>query len=121
MFTKNLEITFLLDFYGSLLSDRTREMLEMYYCDDLSLSEIAENIGISRQGARQSIKKGEEELLLLESKLGLAGRHLSLKETAGKLLSLAASVEKEGDTESVRVLSGAVRALAEEILSENQN
>ena len=39
MFTKNLEITFLLDFYGEVLSSRTREMLEMYYCDDLSLSE----------------------------------------------------------------------------------
>ena len=120
MFTKNLEMAFLLDFYGEVLSQRTREMLEMYYCDDLSLSEIAENVGISRQGARQSVKKGEEELLLLESKLGLASRHLSLKEAAGKLLSLAASIEREGESENVRALSGAARAVAEEILSENQ-
>lgn len=121
MFTKNLEITFLLDFYGEVLSSRTREMLEMYYCDDLSLSEIAENIGISRQGARQSIKKGEEELLLLEAKLGLANRHLALKQVAGTLLSLASSLEKESDSEGVRSLSLAARACAEEILAENQN
>ena len=89
--------------------------------DDLSLSEIAENIGISRQGARQAIKKGEEELLLLESKLGLANRHLALKQVAGTLLSLASSLEKESENESIRSLSRAARACAEEILSENQN
>ena len=121
MFTKNLEITFLLDFYGDVLSQRTREILEMYYCDDLSLSEIAENIGISRQGARQSIKKGEEELLLLESKLGLATRHLSIKEAAGKLLSISERLEKEKEWDSVLALSREARACAEEILNEDQS
>ena len=121
MFAKNLEITFLLDFYGEVLSARTREMLEMYYCDDLSLSEISENVGISRQGARQSIKKGEEELLLLESKLGLANRHLSLKQVAGELLSLASALEAEGGEERVGSLAAAARKCAEEILAENQS
>ena len=110
-----------MDFYGDVLSPRTREMLEMYYCDDLSLSEIAENIGISRQGARQSIKKGEEELVLLESKLGLANRHLSLKELAGRLLSLSERLEKEKEWESVLSLARTARECAEEILSENQS
>ena len=44
MFEKNLNIAFLLDFYGEVLGDRTRELLEMYYCDDMSLAEIAEAI-----------------------------------------------------------------------------
>ena len=57
MFEKNLEINYLLDFYGEVLSDRKRGILEMYYNDDYSLSEIADDIGISRQGVRDIIKK----------------------------------------------------------------
>ncbi|MGN1048737.1 MAG: YlxM family DNA-binding protein [Eubacteriales bacterium] len=74
MFEKNLNIGYLLDFYGELLTDRKREVLDYYYNDDLSLSEIAEEIGISRQGVRDIIKKAEEELLFFEEKLHLAGR-----------------------------------------------
>lgn len=118
MFTKNLEIAFLLDFYGEILTDRTRELLEMYYCDDLSLSEISENVGISRQGVRQSIKKGEEELLHLESKLGLANRHLRLKETAGKLLCLAEQITNEESKDSTLVLASTARECARVILAE---
>ena len=93
MFEKNLNIAFLLDFYGEVLSENTRRILEMYYCEDLSLSEIAECVGISRQGVRHTVKKGEEELSLLEEKLGLAGHHLTLVDTADRLLSLAKEVE----------------------------
>ena len=74
MFEKNLNIGYLLDFYGELLTDRKREVLDYYYNDDLSLSEITEEIGISRQGVRDIIKKAEEELLFFEEKLHLAGR-----------------------------------------------
>ena len=48
MFEKNLEINYLLDFYGDVLTDRKRNVLEMYYNDDYSLSEIADEIGISQ-------------------------------------------------------------------------
>ena len=118
MFSKNLEIAFLLDFYGEVLTDRVRELLEMYYCDDLSLSEISENVGISRQGVRQSIKKGEEELILLESKLGLANRHVKLKETAGELIRLADSISGERDQEKILALASTARDCAREILAE---
>ena len=47
---KNLEISFLLDFYGSMLTEKQRIMIEYYYNDDLSLAEIADNEGITRQG-----------------------------------------------------------------------
>ena len=70
MFEKNLEMSFLLDFYGDILSERRRSVMTMYYNEDLSLSEIASEIGISRQGVRDLIKKSEEELSLLEEKLG---------------------------------------------------
>ena len=54
---KNLEISFLLDFYGSMLTEKQRIMIEYYYNDDLSLAEIADNEGITRQGVRDSIKR----------------------------------------------------------------
>lgn len=79
MFEKNLNIGYLLDFYGTLLSDRKKETLDLYYNDDLSLSEIAEILGISRQGVRDIVKKAEDELIFFESRLGLAGKFASAK------------------------------------------
>ena len=74
MFTKDLNIGFLLDFYGDVLTERRRDALDFYYNNDMSLSEIAEEMGISRQGVRDLIKKAEEELFFYEEKLGLAKR-----------------------------------------------
>ena len=59
MFEKNLKLAYLLDFYGDVLDEHTRGVMKAYYDDDLSLSEIAEGVGISRQGVRHVIKKGE--------------------------------------------------------------
>ena len=97
MFEKNLNIGYLLDFYGEILSERKRSVLEFYYNDDLSLSEIADEIGISRQGVRDCIKKGEEELLFFEEKLGLARRFRGFEESAERLrhLSLNAPLSEE--------------------------
>ncbi len=72
VFEKNLMIGVLLDFYGELLTERKRLALDMYYNEDLSLAEIASEIGISRQGVRDMIKKAQDELVFYESKLGLA-------------------------------------------------
>lgn len=71
---KNLEISFLLDFYGEMLTQKQREVIEYYYNDDLSLAEIADNEGITRQGVRDSIKRAEAQLLEMEERLGLARR-----------------------------------------------
>ena len=49
MFEKNLEVGLLLDFYGDILPERRREMIELYYNDDLSLAEVAEQLGVTRQ------------------------------------------------------------------------
>ena len=71
---KNLEISLLLDFYGDMLTEKQRDMVDYYYNDDLSLSEIAENEGITRQGVRDSIKRAEAQMLEMEERLGLARR-----------------------------------------------
>lgn len=69
---KNFEvINVLLDFYGDMLTEKQRAFIEYYYNDDLSLAEIAENEGITRQGVRDAIKRAEGQLYEMESRLGL--------------------------------------------------
>lgn len=68
---KDLKFAALLDIYGGMLTDKQREVLDLYYNEDLSLSEIAANEEISRQGVRDSIKRGEEAILELDEKIGV--------------------------------------------------
>lgn len=77
---KNMEIALLFDFYGDMLTDKQRDVVELYYNDDLSLAEIAENGGITRQGVRDSIKRAESQLLEMEERLGLARRFREMRE-----------------------------------------
>ena len=67
---KDLHITFPLDCYGDMLTDKQREVVECYYNEDLSLAEIAEVKGITRQGVRDAIKRAEQQLLEMEERLG---------------------------------------------------
>ncbi len=68
---KNYEISRLLDLYGNLLNEKQRNTLVCYYEEDLSLSEIAQNEGISRQGVSDSIRRAEAQLKGFEEKLHL--------------------------------------------------
>ena len=109
MFEKNLEMSFLLDFYGDVLGSRRRDVMSMYYNEELSLSEIADEIGISRQGVCDLIKKAEEELFVLEDKLGLAQKFGKVRECADRLEALLDSCELPQGLHSELI------ALAEEI------
>lgn len=73
------EIALWLDFYSQLLTERTREVLELHYNEDMSLSEIAEHLGITRQGVHDKIIKGVAQLSGYETRLGLAKRFLDQK------------------------------------------
>ena len=75
---KDLEMGYLLDFYGEVLTQKQREMLRQYYNDDLSLSEIGENFGITRQGARKE----------LEEKVGFAARYRRVQQKLEQLEQL---------------------------------
>ena len=77
---KDYNIGLLIDFYGSLLSSRQMDIITLYYEEDLSLSEIAADVGITRQGVRDSVKKAEAILTEAEEKLGLAERFKELSE-----------------------------------------
>ena len=61
----------LYDFYGDMLTDRQKEFYDLYYNEDLSLAEIAENYGITRQGVRDVIVRAEAILTELEDKTGI--------------------------------------------------
>lgn len=68
---KPLEMGLLYDFYGEILTSKQRKVFELYYNEDFSLSEIAEQAGITRQGVRDCVKRAEQILLAMEQKLGL--------------------------------------------------
>ena len=119
MFEKDMTVGLLLDFYGDVLSERTRSLLLMYYSDDLSLAEIAESAGISRQGVRHTIKKGEEELRFLEKQLGLAAQFAALRSAATRLQRLSAHIRDEHGHAAVALRDEALRC-ASIILSETE-
>ena len=93
MFEKNLLLSYLLDQYGAVLGERHSTLLDYYYNQDLSLAEIAAEVGISRQGVRDSINKAEEELFFLEENLRLHERTLKMAKASEKLLQLPLSSE----------------------------
>ncbi|SHJ05089.1 YlxM family DNA-binding protein [Lutispora thermophila] len=80
--------TLLFDFYGQLLTDKQRDIMEMYYTDDLSLSEISEQIGISRQGVYDTLKRAEATLIEYESRLGLVDKFLQHKSILSEIKSM---------------------------------
>ena len=93
--TQFYEVSMLLDFYGQLLTARQYEILDLYYNDDYSLGEIAEELGISRQGVHDSIRKGRTALETYEARLGLATRFREQEEIMKKALSCLNRVERE--------------------------
>lgn len=78
--SKDLRFAMLLDCYGEFLTPHQYRLTELYYCADLSLSEIAEIVGITRQGVRDGIKRGEQILQEMEEKLQFAARLNALRE-----------------------------------------
>lgn len=85
---KNLEVTMLFDIYGEMLTEKQRDFISYYYDDDLSLAEIAQNEGITRQGVRDAIKRAENQLYEFESHLGLKKRFEETKTGLAEILQL---------------------------------
>ena len=93
MAEKGLSLTILFDIYGGLLSANEKDAFEYYYCDDLSLSEIAEIMKMTRQGVRDNIVRAEKLLRDCEEKLGLKKK---FSETE-RLLSIAKNALASGN------------------------
>lgn len=92
---KKIEVGLMLDFYGQILTPRQDEIVQLYYNQDLSLGEIAENLEITRQGVYDNLKRSEKILYDMEDKLGLVKRFLAQREEISKALMLISEVEDE--------------------------
>ena len=93
---KRVWLEWLMDVYGSLLTDRQNRALSLYLSEDLSLAEIAQGEGISRQGVHDAIQRAEEALRETEAKLGLAEKQLRLID---RLEALYADLIQAGQTD----------------------
>lgn len=78
---KDLNKAMLLDYYGDFLTDKQLDIMQLYYDEDMSLTEIAEHLKITRQGVRDAIKRSEDTLIDIESKIGLVGKREHLIKT----------------------------------------
>ncbi len=90
---KELQFVLLLDCYGDLLTDHQRNVMELYYCEDLSLAEIGNPMGITRQAVLSLIKRTEGILLNYEEKLGFAARLGKMRDCFGNITALADNIE----------------------------
>lgn len=89
-----VKISILLDIYGKLLTEKQYKLLDDYYNNDLSLSEIAENENITRQAVRDNLKKGENNLFEYEEKLGFMRKEIMQEEYISTILSEISKIEK---------------------------
>ena len=112
----------LYDFYGDILTDRQKEFYDLYYNEDLALSEIAENYGISRQGVRDVIVRAEGTLNELEDKTGIIRRfHVmqdQLKEVQAAVDAIAKRNAEYHQDDEVEALTGRITAILDKLKQE---
>lgn len=111
---RNVEIGLLFSIYRNMLTDRQAESIDLYYNEDLSLSEISEHMGITRQGVRDNIKRAEATLFDVEKKLGLAKRFLHIKEDLNMIDDIIREIEK---SPNIMYLSDDIKRKINQILT----
>ncbi|MBH1942399.1 YlxM family DNA-binding protein [Mobilitalea sibirica] len=109
-----LQLSILFDFYGDLLNDHKRQIFEDYVLNDLSLSEIAVEKGISRQGVYDIVKRCSQELKDYESKLALVKKFKSIKEKLNKIKEISVHSKLNNNFTEIEE----IETLADDILKE---
>ena len=110
---KHIELSILVEIYGKLLTQKQQDVLNDYYNKDLSLSEIAENNNISRQGVRDLIKKGESKLFEYEEKLNIMKKMQQTDETIQNvLIKLSKIRENSSDKKIEKILNEVQKELS---------
>lgn len=110
----NVEIGLLFSIYRNMLTDRQAESIDLYYNEDLSLSEISEHMGITRQGVRDNIKRAEATLFDVEKRLGLASRFLRIKGDLAMIDDVIREIEK---SPNIMYLSDDIKRKINQILT----
>ena len=90
---KNFIYSILYDYYGNLLKDNQATIIELYYNLDYSLSEIAEEINISRQGVHDALKRAEKTLTEYEDKIKLHSKYVKFSEAAENIIRLSSEID----------------------------
>lgn len=111
---RNVEVGLLFSIYRNMLTQRQAESIDLYYNEDLSLSEISEHMGITRQGVRDNIKRAEHTLFDVEARLGLAQRFLNIKEKLGHIDDIIREIEQ---SPNILYLSDDIKRKINEILT----
>ena len=109
-----IDMILLYDYYGDLLTDRQKECFELRYYQDLSLGEIGEELGISRQGVHDNLSRTEALLRNMEAKTGCVGRDLACRKAAKTILDAARKLQN-GDGASVSTLAQTILDAAREL------
>ena len=98
---KNVQVSILLGIYGKVLTKKQYTLLDDYYNNDFSLSEIAENLGITRQAVRDNIKKGENKLFELEEKLEIMKTSMKQEKKIVEILSELTQIQTKFSDEQI--------------------
>lgn len=101
MMEKKVEISMLWQIYGKLLTEKQYQIIDYYYNEDFSLSEIAENEGITRQGVRDIIKKGEKKLFEYEEKLSFMKKTINQEKQVQQILFNLNKIQKDSSDKKV--------------------
>ena len=110
---KNVQIGLLFSSYRNMHTDRQTECIDLYYNEDLSLAEISEHLGITRQGVRDNIKRAEHTMYDTEERLGLVSKFLGIKEKLEKIDDIIRDIEK---SPNIRMLSDDIKHKINNIL-----
>jgi predicted DNA-binding protein YlxM (UPF0122 family) len=114
-----LVMSMLFDFYGEVLTEKQKDFFDLYYNRDLSLGEIAENTGITRQGVRDVVVRATQVLRTMEEKLALVERYKTIQSGLLEIRDAAASIEAannhHGGSASIRGYSQRIQDLANQI------
>ncbi|MBQ1818116.1 MAG: HTH domain-containing protein [Clostridia bacterium] len=108
--TDKAELVLLLDYYGGFLTERQRQLLEMSADEDMSLAEIAQEVGISRQAVRDSLQKASAQLHGFEEGLGLVSRDMQLRALADRLEAALSGGDPAEITRAAAAAAAGLRA-----------
>ena len=110
------ELALLFDYYGGMLTDKQRECFDMRYNQDLSLGEIAETLGVSRQAVNDNLTRTEALLRRMEENIGSVKRYNDVRKALREILEAAAVLDASSNpavTDAARRIVAAAQSLKE--------
>ena len=109
---KNITVSILLDIYGKILTEKQQDVLDLYYNENLSLAENAEEIGITRQADHDCIVKGEKRLFKLEERLEIMKKNANQEKQLQRIIAELSQIEiKDSDEQISNIIANVVNEL----------